>query len=890
MNNIKSLYVIKDFILQYLPLKKLLLLFKISRKYRQLFQLYPSIYELFCNIQNDFEPYNEHIENEMLSYIVHFSRLQKHLSDKLLMEYYFRFLLSQKIILVEYDNIYFEPLLNYLNKNKYFGTIIIKLGEPKLDLTIRPNIKITGKNIFLEIYFNMKWIDREKKDNMEYIKRFLEEKIIGEETRQIVKKIKFGEYINLNEEKYEDFFFEELSFFQNALFNIQSNYFDDNAYWKDLDRFYKLKFIVEEKLDEYAKEEDNKNKNEKKISINNNNTNNNISNEVSNKNNIIINENIIKNNNINSISKYYKEKKLNKLKNIEEEKNKEENNKINNLNNDINKTNNLIASDFSKNDFKEKNNKYILTDKYLSKKIIDSNNEYYNNKDLNNNNIKIKNDNIMNSVNKKEEDKIIKIAFNENKISTNQNKINSEENKINIINENKLDIQDDETLLKIKRLNKNILSIRELNNFILDFRKNKISITEPFFKEYEKKSDEIENKIPSKLTLINFTYEKNKDYFSELNNKIDCLIIVQRIYRNTPYPFFISPKLNSLIALKLERINILEDNLVSIINNNPFLEIFEIHKNYTGYVFGYNLALALSQLQNLKSLITEFFWYKEYIPNFKTNSIINRQENEFFKFLVSKSLKYLSLSNETNINIKTLNQNLPNLISLTMEYSNIIEENNNEINIMNTKTFNNDNLQNNKKVINRRRSAKKLSTPLILVNYLKDFNYSKKDQIFHKLRDLSIVKVDNCDELFKKMAFFNKIENLYLDYYDKKFFETFVNYGHHLNNLDMLFISPDFGERIKPSDSEKLVKKIHFFKKLTFFEIGFYTINENLINLLFNELTQLPLLQQLEIRVDMSSEENKELLQSIINGLYTKKRNSKYLTITYTFNDKRFKK
>ena len=37
----------------------------------------------------------------------------------------------------------------------------------------------------------MKWIDREKKDNMEYIKRFLEEKIIGEETRQIVKKIDY---------------------------------------------------------------------------------------------------------------------------------------------------------------------------------------------------------------------------------------------------------------------------------------------------------------------------------------------------------------------------------------------------------------------------------------------------------------------------------------------------------------------------------------------------------------------------------------------------------------------------------------------------------------------------------------------------------------------------
>ena len=885
MNNIKSLYVVKDIILQYLPLKSLLLLFKYSKKYRQLFQLYPSIYELFINIKNDFEPYNEHIENEMLSYIVHFSRLQKHLSDKLLIEYFFRFLLSQKIILVEYDNIYFEPLLKYLNTNKYFGTIIIKLGEPKLDLTIRPNIEITGKNIFLEIYFNMKWIDRDKKDNLEYIKRFLEEKIIGTETRQIVKKIEFGEFINLNEEKYEDFFFEELSLFPNALFNIQSNYFDDNSYWKDLDRFYKLKFIVEEKLDENLKDEDNKYERKKSNQSNNNSNSNDITNDESYKNNIIINNNIMKRNKNNSISKYYKEKKLNKIKNIEEEKNKEENTKTNNANSEKNKINNIIISDINKNIFKDKNItkiNNIINDKNLSNIIID------NNKDLNINNINIKNDNIMNNINKKEEDINIKNSFNENKISINQNEINSEENKINIINENKLDIQDDdENLFKINRLNNNILSIKELNNFILDFRKNKISIADTFFKEYEKKADEITNKITSKLTLINFTYERNKEYFSELNNKINTLIVVQRIYRNTPYPFFISQKLNSLIALKLERINILEDNLVSIINNNPFLEIFEIHKNYTGYVFGYNLALALSQLKNLKSLITEFFWYKEYVPSFKTNCVINRQENEFFKFLVSQSLKYLSLSNETNINIETLNQNLPNLISLTIEYSNIIEENNNEVNIMSTNTFNE---KKNNKIINRRRSAKKLSTPLVLVNYLKDFNYSKKDKLFHKLRDLSIVKVDNCDEMFKKMAFFNKIENLYIDYYDKKFFETFVNYGHHLNNLDMLFISPDFGEKIKPSDSEKLVKRIHFFKKLTFFEVGFYTINEELINLLFNELSQLPLLQQLEIRVDMSSEENKELLQSIINGLYTKKCNSKYLTITYTFNDKRFKK
>ena len=149
MNKIKSLYLLKDEILLYVPLKRVLQIFKSSKRYLKLLKLYPSIYELYHNIQNDFEPYNEHIENEMLSYIIHFSRLQRHLSDNLLLEYYFRFLLTQKKIIVEYDNINFIHLLNYFNSKKYSGTLIIKLGEPKLDLSIRPNIEVKGDNFFL---------------------------------------------------------------------------------------------------------------------------------------------------------------------------------------------------------------------------------------------------------------------------------------------------------------------------------------------------------------------------------------------------------------------------------------------------------------------------------------------------------------------------------------------------------------------------------------------------------------------------------------------------------------------------------------------------------------------------------------------------------------------
>jgi hypothetical protein len=592
MNKIKNFYLIKDEILFYVPLKRVLKIFKINKRYRNLLKLYPSIYELYYNIQNDFEPYDD----EMLSYIVHFSLMQKNLSDNLLIEYYFRFLLTQKKIAVKYDSIHFGPLLDYLNSNKYKGILRVKLTEPKLDLGIRPNIEIKGENIFLEIFFNMKWIDNEKKDNIDYMKKFLDEKIEGEETRARVKKIEFGEYINLNEENYEDFFFDEISKFPNALFNIQSNYFDDNAYWSDLDKFFELKFIINDIID--TKE----NLVKQKIKIN----------EANNKNNM---------------------------------------NYINGTNLDKNSS------------------KIIITD---NNKCKGQKNDIDENSIINKNEIKSDNIDIINGIN----------IFNNESESKNI----IDEN--NIINENKIidDFQDEEFITKVKRLNNNILSIRELKNFVLDFRKNKIGITDEFFSIYKDK-EKAKNKIPSRLTLINFIYEKDKEYFGELNNQINALEVVQRIYRNTPYPFYISSNLQSLKVLKLERINILEDNLVTIINSNPLLEIFEIHKNYTGYVFGFNLALALSQLQYLRSLSTEFFWYKDYVPNFKTNDLVNRQEHEFFKFLTSKSIKHLSLFNETNINIMTLNQNLPNLVSLSIESANFLDENSNknkEINSINS--------------------------------------------------------------------------------------------------------------------------------------------------------------------------------------------------------------
>ena len=729
MNNINSFYILKDEILKFIPLKKFLQLFKYSKKYQKLFELEPKIYELYNNIQKGFEPFNENYQNEMLSYIPHLTRIQKNISNDVIMKYYFHFLLSQKRIYAEYNNIYFPLLLEYLNSKEYSGTLILKLEEPKLDLDKRPNIEIKNQNFFLDIYFHMKWIDREKKENIIYFKKFLDEKIIGENTKNKVKKIIFFEDLNLNEEKYENFFFDELYEFPNALFNIQSNYFDDNIYWSQLDRFSQLKLIINE----------------------------------------IIKENEIDNDIIN-----------------------------NNINKDINNISNTKTKDFE--------NKNIIIEKY----------------------------------------------------------------------------KDIEYISKINNLNENILSIRELNNFILDFRKNKINIASEFLNAYFLEDKNLKNKLPTQLTLINFSYEKNKEYFSELNNKVNNLTIIQRIYKYTPYPFYLSPNIQSLKVLKLERINILEENLVLIIKNNPLLEIFEIHKNYTGYIFGYNLAFALSNLNFLKSLMTESFWFKENIPNFICDDLINKQENEFYKFFKSKSLIDLRMDNETNISIKTLNENLPNLIHLSIENSNILRENDN--NNTNTIQINSDSNS------IRNRYKKKLSEKLNSRNNNDNkLNHSRNDKLFNNLRDLYLGGVKNIDEFIINMATINTLEDLSLDYFEPNFFNTLLKYGKNFTNLDALYIYPKLDEKIiKSIDMINFVKDLHFFQKITSLTICFFYINENLVNTLYDELVQLPLLYKLKIYVKNSSEEEKELIKNKINGIKNRSLYKDFFTITYIFLDKKF--
>ena len=158
------------------------------------------------------------------------------------------------------------------------------------------------------------------------------------------------------------------------------------------------------------------------------------------------------------------------------------------------------------------------------------------------------------------------------------------------------------------------------------------------------------------------------------------------------------------------------------------------------------------------------------------------------------------------------------------------------------------------------------------------------------MRELSLINVKDSDEFFNKIASINKIENLFLEYFDINFFDTFLKYGYLLTNLDTLYIYPDLNQKIiKSIEMIDLIKNIHYFEKITSLVLGFFYINENLVDILYEELIKLPLLYKLKIYVKNSSDEEKEMLQNKINAIINKSKYSKIFTITYIFLDKKYR-
>ena len=672
INNIRSSYLIKDKILDFLPINTILKIFKKgSKKMLKSLELNPNIYELFYNINKDFESYDDYLDNDMLSLIYHLSLLQKNIELTIIKEYYFRYLREQENITVYYDNTYFKELLTFLQNRGFQNNLIIQINDLKIDLDKYTDIDIYSSLIKIEFVFNIKWVERDKTCNLSYIKDFLSKKIIGINSANCIKKIKFLEPINLNDETHLEFYNYLLLAFPNCEFNIQCNYITEPTYWSELAKFHQLK---------------------------------------------------------------------------------------------------IILGNISKND---ENNE-----------SIGKNYSY--------------------------------VPY---------------------------------TNLQISQINKNISSINNLHDLYINYNKKNINLTDKYIND---------NNIfkPEKIVFEDFEYDYKKKYFGELNGIIE-LILIQKIFKNTNFPIYISDKLQSLLVLQLEKINILEDHLVNIIKNNPLLEVFEIKKNYSGYVYDKKLANALNNLKYLKILSTHFFWYKINLRSKELFKDFHIQENQFFKYLKSDSIKYLNISNESNINIHTIEINLPNLIRLSIEVANLI-------------TYD---IKNEKIDLNFIKNKNKYSNKSNMKNiiYNKDNVINEENSSFKNLRFLNLLKVLNFGSFLKNIVGLKNLENLSLIFFDKKLFEIFIKESKNMDNINCLTIIPDFGEKLTSRQSEPFIKNIHNFKNLTKIELGIHTMDDYLINLLYNELYKLKELRQIKIIIEIIFEKYKQFLEEKMNHLKNEK-------------------
>ena len=672
INRIKSLYILKEKILDFVPIKTKLKIFqRSSMKMLNSLQLNPDIYELYYYIKRDFEAYDDYIENDMLSLIFHLSLLKNNISLSNIKEYYFHYLLEQDNISVYYDNIYFKDLLIFLQNHNYNKTLIIQINDLKIDLDKYTDIHINSTLINIDIFFNIKFVERDKSNNIPDIKNFLIKKIIGINTPNYIKKIRFLEPINLDDNTNLELYNFLLLSFQNCKFNIQCNYKPENSYWKELGKFEQLKIIIGDDIN-----------------------------------------------------------------------NGEQNENLN----------------------KKRNYSYVP----------------YSN-------------------------------------------------------------------LILEQISKNLSSMENLNDLCINYNKKNIYLTNKYINN--------DNLVkPEKIIFEDFQYDYRKKYFGELNGIIE-LILIQKVFKNTCYPINISDKLQSLLVLQLEKVNILEDHLVNVVKNNPNLEVFEIKKNFSGYVYDIKLAEALSNLKYLKILSTHFFWYKINLRSKELFKDFHIQENQFFKFLKNNSIKYLNISNESNINLHTIEINLPSLIRLSIDASNLItyDIQNEKINFINKKNKYNKDINKNNLIINNN-----------IIN-------NEENNCFKTLRFLKLLKVLNFGSFLKKLSKQNNLENLSLINFDKKIFESIIRYIKEMNNIKYLTFIPDFGEKMTSKESQPFIKILHNLKDLTYIDVGIYIIDDNLINLLYNKLEKLKSLKKVKITVELILENDKKLFIEKMNKLKKEK-------------------
>ena len=382
--------------------------------------------------------------------------------------------------------------------------------------------------------------------------------------------------------------------------------------------------------------------------------------------------------------------------------------------------------------------------------------------------------------------------FNEIKIVFN-NKIGEEKNKFN-----------------------KILIEKKIENLILDFRKNEIEILE-YFLNYN-------NNNIKELTLINFIYKEKKEYFFNLN-KIEKFYIYQRFYDLHLFPILISTKIKTLKEIYFEKVKIREENLIEILNNNPLLEVFKFEKNYN-IKFKKNLAECLNKLKYLKRLYTDHFDNPPKIININNKKIIKNDLttiNEFYLYLKSNSIIDLNLSDEGNVDLNILINNLPNLFNLSIENVNIYYDKN----------------KNKKKIFN--------------------------------IYSLELNRTTNEFEFVEDLIQQNKLEEFCYDSIEINSYKKLINIIKNFKNLQKLRLIYNTFDKIDENDINLLLNEIKELKNLDELNFSVFRISEKINENIVNCIKELKNLNELNIKIEnKSSEELKNDLEMKIKSINKK--------------------
>ena len=230
----------------------------------------------------------------------------------------------------------------------------------------------------------------------------------------------------------------------------------------------------------------------------------------------------------------------------------------------------------------------------------------------------------------------------------------------------------------------------------------------------------------------------------------------------------------------------------------------------------------MNKLKHLKRLFTDHF---DNPPKIKNKKIIKNDLitiNEFYLHLKNISIIDLNLSDEGNINLNILINNLPNLFNLSIENVNIY------------------------------------------------YDKSKNKNIFNFF-SLELNRTTNEFDFVEDLITQNKLEEFCYDSIEIKSYKKLINIIKNFKNLQKLRLIYNTFEKIDENDINLLLNEIKELKNLDELNFSVFRISEKINENIVNCIKELKNLNELNIKIEnKSSEELKNDLEMKIKSINNK--------------------